>query len=66
MTESSSEFCNIVLAIRMNAFVTPCKDLAWHTTLAMKHVAKLTHHASYQNNINKTMHHKIKFFCDKL
>jgi hypothetical protein len=32
----------------------------------MKHVAKLTHHASYQYNINRTMHYKIKFFCDKL
>jgi hypothetical protein len=32
----------------------------------MKHVAKLTHHASYQFNIKRTMRYKIEFFCDKL
>ncbi len=32
----------------------------------MKHVAKLTHHASYQYKINRTMHYKFEFFCDKL
>jgi hypothetical protein len=32
----------------------------------MKRAAKLTHHASYQYNINRIMHYKIKFFCDKL
>ncbi len=32
----------------------------------MKRAAKLTHHASYQCNINKTMHDEIKFFHDKL
>jgi hypothetical protein len=32
----------------------------------MKRVAKLTHHAPYQYNINKTMHSEIKLFCDKL
>ncbi len=32
----------------------------------MKHAAKLTHHASYQYNINKTMCYKIEFFQDKL
>jgi hypothetical protein len=32
----------------------------------MKHAAKLTHHASYQYNINKTMRYKIEFFCNKL
>jgi hypothetical protein len=32
----------------------------------MKHAAKLTHHASYQYNINRTMHYKIEFFCNKL
>jgi hypothetical protein len=36
-----------------------------HTSFAMKHAAKLTHHASYQYNINKTMCHKIEFFCDR-
>jgi hypothetical protein len=56
LTKSSAEFQNIVLAIQTNAFVTPCKDLARHTSFAMKHVAKLTHHASYQCNINRTMH----------
>ncbi len=32
----------------------------------MKRVAKLTHHASYQYNINRTMRYKIEFFCNKL
>jgi hypothetical protein len=53
LTVSSAEFRDIVLAIQTNAFVTPCKDLARHTSFAMKRVAKLTHHASYQYNINK-------------
>jgi hypothetical protein len=66
LTESSAEFRDIVLAIRINAFVTPCKDLARHTSFAMKCVAKLTHHASYQYNINKTMRYKIEFFRDKI
>jgi hypothetical protein len=59
LTESSAEFQDIVLAICTSAFVTLCKDLAWHTSFAMKRVAKLTHHASYQYSINKTMHYKI-------
>ncbi len=66
LTESSAEFQDIILAIQTNAFVTPCKDLTWHTSFAMKRVAKLTHHASYQYNINKTMRYKIKFFHDKI
>ena len=65
-TGSSAEFRDIVLAIQTNAFVTPCKDLAWHTSFAMKREAKLTHHASYQYNINRTMHYEIEFFCNKL
>jgi hypothetical protein len=52
LTKSSAEFRDIVLAIQTNAFVTPCKDLARHTSFAMKRAAKLTHHASYQYNIN--------------
>jgi hypothetical protein len=66
LTESSAEFRDIVLAIQTNAFVTPCKDLARHTSFAMKRAAKLTHHASYQYNINKTMRYEIEFFRDKL
>jgi hypothetical protein len=66
LTKSSAEFQDIVLAIQTNAFVTPCKDLAWHTSFAMKRAEKLTHHASYQYNINRTMRYKIEFFCDKL
>ncbi len=65
LTESSAEFRNIVLAIRTGAFATPC-DLARHTSFAMKRAAKLTHHASYQYNINKTMCYEIEFICDKL
>jgi hypothetical protein len=65
-TESSAEFQNILLAIQTNAFVTPCKDLARHSSFAMKHAEKLTHHASYQYNINRTMRYKIEFFCNKL
>jgi hypothetical protein len=66
LTKSSAEFRNIVLAIQTNAFVTPCKDLARHISFAMKHAAKLTHHASYHYNINRTMHYKIEFFCNNL
>jgi hypothetical protein len=66
LTKSSAEFRNIVLPIQTNAFVTPCKDLAWHTSFAKKHAAKLTHHASYQYNINRTMRYEIELFCDKL
>jgi hypothetical protein len=66
LIESSAEFQDIVLVIQTNAFVTCCKDLAQHTSFAMKRVAKLTHHASYQYNINKIMHFKIEFFCNKL
>jgi hypothetical protein len=65
LTESSAEFRDIVLAIQTNTFITPCKDLARHTSFAMKRTAKLTHHASY-HNINRTMHYKIEFFCNKL
>jgi hypothetical protein len=54
LTESSAEFHDIILAIRTSAFVTPCNDLARHTSFTMKRVAKLTHHASYQYIINKT------------
>jgi hypothetical protein len=32
----------------------------------MKHAAKLTHHASYQYNINRTVRYKTKFFCNNL
>jgi hypothetical protein len=32
----------------------------------MKRAAKLTHHASYQYNINKTMHYEIEFFHNKI
>jgi hypothetical protein len=32
----------------------------------MKRAAKLTHHASYQYNINKSMHYKTEFFCNEL
>ncbi len=66
LIESSVEFQDIVLAIRTGAFVTPCKDLAQYTSFAMKRATNLTHHASYQYNMNKTMHYKIKFFCNKL
>ncbi len=66
LTESSAEFRDIVLAIQTNAFVDPCKDLARHTSFAMKRATKLTHHASYQYNINKTMRYKIEFFRNKL
>jgi hypothetical protein len=32
----------------------------------MKCAAKLTHHASYQYNINRTMHYTIEILCNKL
>jgi hypothetical protein len=66
LTKSSAEFRDIFLAIQTNAFVTPCKDLARHTSFTMKRASKLTHHASYQYNINRTMHYEIEFFRNKL
>jgi hypothetical protein len=66
LTNSSAEFQDSVLAIQTNAFVTPCKDLSQHTSFAVKRAVKLTHHASYQYNINRTIRYKIKFFWDKL
>ncbi len=65
LTESSTEFQDIVLAIQTNAFATPFKDLARHTSFAMKHAAKLTHHASYQYNINRTMHYKNRILLQQ-
>jgi hypothetical protein len=62
LTKSSAEFQDIVLSIQTNAFVTPCKDFARHTSFAMKLAAELTHHASYQYNINRTMRYEIEFF----
>jgi hypothetical protein len=32
----------------------------------MKRAAKLTNHASYQYNTNRTIHYKIEFICNKL
>jgi hypothetical protein len=65
LTVSSAEFRDIVLAIQTNAFVTPCKDLAWHTSFVMKCAAKLTHHASYQYKINKTMRYKNRILLQQ-
>jgi hypothetical protein len=45
LTESSAEFRDIVLAIQSNAFVTPCKDLARHTSFAMKRTARVQYPA---------------------
>ncbi len=66
LTESSADFQDMVLAICIGAFVTPCKALARHTSFAIRRAAKHTHHATYQYNINKTMNYKIEFFCEKL
>ena len=56
LTESLQEFCDTILAIQSGKFFTPCKDLARLTSFAMKRAAKMTHHASYEYNINTTMH----------
>jgi hypothetical protein len=32
----------------------------------MKQAETMMHHTMYQYNINKTMHHKLNFFCNKL
>ena len=39
---------------------------ARHTSFAMKRAARLTHHSSYQYNINRTMCAEIEFFRDNL
>jgi hypothetical protein len=64
--ESLQEFWNIILLIQTEAFFTSCKDLARHTSFAMKRVARLTHHSSSQSNINRTMRAEIEFFRDNL
>lgn len=56
----------MILAMRSKIFVTPCKDLVRHTSFAMKRAAKMTHHASYEYNINTTMRAEIDFFREKL
>jgi hypothetical protein len=66
LLESSQEFQEIIIGLKTGAFITPCVDLARHTNFAMKRAARLVHHASYQYNINSTMHSEIKFFRDKL
>jgi hypothetical protein len=54
LKESLQEFRDIVLLIQTGAFFTSCKDLAQHTSFAMKRAARLTHHSSlsvqYQQN----------------
>jgi hypothetical protein len=52
--------------VQTGAFLVSCKDLVWHTLFAMNQAAKMMHHAAYQKNISKTMHHKLDFFHDKL
>jgi hypothetical protein len=64
--ESLEEFRDIVLAIHTGAFFTSCKDLARHTSFAMKRTARLTHHSSYQYKINRTMRAEIDFFFNNL
>jgi hypothetical protein len=44
--ESLQEIRDIVLSIQTGAFFTSCKNLAQHTSFAMKHAARLTHHSS--------------------
>ncbi len=56
----------MILIMQTNKSVVICKDLARHTSLAMKWVAKMTHHASYEYNISTTMRAEIEFFCKKL
>jgi hypothetical protein len=64
--ESLQEFRDIVLLIQTGPFLTSCKDLARHTSFAMKRTARLTHQSSYQYNINRTMRAEIEFFRDNL
>ena len=66
LMESLQEFRKIILSIQTGAFFTSCKDLTRHTSFAMKRAARLTHHSSYQYNINRTMCAEIEFFCDNL
>jgi hypothetical protein len=66
LMESLEEFRDIVLAIHTGAFFTSCKDLARHTSFAMKRTARLTHHSSYQYKINRTMRAEIDFFFNNL
>ena len=47
LMESLQEFRDIIILIQTGAFFTSCKDLARHTSFAMKRAARLTHHSSY-------------------
>ena len=66
LSETSQEFRDMISIMQSNKAVTTCKDLARHTSFAMKRAAKMTHHASYEYNINTTMRAEIEFFRDKL
>ena len=62
LSETSQEFRDIISIIQSNKAVTTCKDLARHTSFAMKRAAKMTHHASYEYNINTTMRPRSNSF----
>ncbi len=66
LMELLQEFRDIILLIQTGAFFTSCKDLARHSSFAMKRVARLTRHSSYHYNINRTMRAEIEFFHDNL
>ena len=66
LSETSQEFRDMISIMRANKSVVICKDLARHTSFAMKRAAKMTHHASYEYNISTTMRAEIEFFRDNL
>ena len=66
LSETSQEFRDMIAVMKSNKAITICKDLARHTSFAMKRAAKMIHHAYNEYNINTTMRAEIEFFRDKL
>ncbi len=66
LLEYSKEFQKLVLPLKKWTYLGTPKDKAKHISYAMKHEAKLVHHAKYRYNINKTTPQEIEFFHKKL
>jgi hypothetical protein len=66
LLESSKEFQNIILLLKMGTYLGTPNNKAKHISFVMRQAAKLVHHAKYRYNITKTMHQEIEFFSKKL
>jgi hypothetical protein len=66
LLKSSTESPKKVLLLKKWPCLGTPKDEAKHISFAMKHAAKLVHHAKYRCNMNKTMCQEIEIFQEKL